>query len=160
MVREPRHPKRATFISAHKNKPSCVYSSFWRKEPELFNFADNPQETTTLAEKNPEEFAELSAKLDQMLKDTDALLPSDNPKPRKEPLAKWQQPECKSSHGFTVRHQRSRCARREPELAWETAETAGYTTHRLTKGTILAGNPANRSLKSSSEVGKPSPPVC
>lgn len=62
---------------------------YWKKKQELFNLADDPQETTNLAEKNPKEFAELSAKLDGMLKDTDALLPFKNPKPRKESLTKW-----------------------------------------------------------------------
>jgi arylsulfatase A-like enzyme len=62
---------------------------YWKEDPELFNLADDPQETTNLAERNPEEFAELSANLDQMLKDTDALLPFNNPKPRKKPLTKW-----------------------------------------------------------------------
>jgi len=31
----------------------------------------------------------MNAKLDALLEDTDALLPFENPKPRKRPLKKW-----------------------------------------------------------------------
>lgn len=62
---------------------------YWKKEPELFNLAKDPYETNNLTEKESEEFQRMSAKLNAMLKETGALLPFKNPKPRKKPLTKW-----------------------------------------------------------------------
>lgn len=62
---------------------------YWLKEPELFNLATDPGESNNLAAKKPEKFKELNAKLDAFLKETDALLPFDNPKPREKPMTKW-----------------------------------------------------------------------
>ena len=62
---------------------------YWKKDPELFNLANDPGEQTNLAKDQPEKFNEMNAKLDALLKDTDALLPFENPKPRKKPLEKW-----------------------------------------------------------------------
>ncbi|MBT8044835.1 MAG: sulfatase [Verrucomicrobiae bacterium] len=62
---------------------------YWQKEPELFNLAKDPGERHNLARKEPAKFKQLNAKLDAMLKETDALLPFKNPKPRKKPLLKW-----------------------------------------------------------------------
>ncbi len=62
---------------------------YWKKEPELFNLAKDPGERNNLADQEPAKFKELDAKLDALLKDTDALLPFKNPRPRKKPLVKW-----------------------------------------------------------------------
>jgi len=61
---------------------------YYKKEPELFNLAKDRGEQTNLAEKEPKKFAELNAKLDAMLKETDALLPVKNPNPKKD-FNKW-----------------------------------------------------------------------
>ncbi|HKK18862.1 MAG TPA: hypothetical protein VJ952_09310 [Opitutales bacterium] len=62
---------------------------YWLKEPELFNLARDPGERHNLAASEPAKFTEMNAKLDALLEDTDALLPFENPKPRKRPLKKW-----------------------------------------------------------------------
>ncbi len=60
----------------------------WKKPPELFNLADDPGEQKNLAGTHPEKLAELQAKLDDFLKQTGALHPSENPDP-KSPFEKW-----------------------------------------------------------------------
>ncbi len=62
---------------------------YWRKDPELFNLAKDPGERNNLAKSEPEKFAEMNAKLDALLKETDALLPFKNPRQPKKPLEKW-----------------------------------------------------------------------
>lgn len=62
---------------------------YWRKDPELFNLAKDLGERNNLADAEPEKFAEMNAKLDALLKNTDALLPFKNPRPRKKPLETW-----------------------------------------------------------------------
>lgn len=75
--------------SAIRNGDWKLIRYYWKKEPELFNLANDLGERKNLAQVNREKFDELSAKLDAMLKDTDALLPFPNPKPAKRPLTKW-----------------------------------------------------------------------
>jgi len=75
--------------SAIRNGDWKLIRYYWNKEPELFNLANDLGERKNLAQVNREKFDELSAKLDAMLKDTDALLPFPNPKPAKRPLTKW-----------------------------------------------------------------------
>jgi arylsulfatase A-like enzyme len=60
----------------------------WRKGTELYHLADDPGERTNLADARPEKTAELNAKLDAFLKDTDALMPFVNPDPA-DPFEKW-----------------------------------------------------------------------
>ncbi len=62
---------------------------YYKKEPELFNLANDPGEATNLAASEKEKFADLSAKLDAMLKETKALLPIPNPNPADKPFDKW-----------------------------------------------------------------------
>ena len=52
---------------------------YFKKEPELYNLADDPSERHNLAAKNPATLAELKTKLDAHLKETDALMPISNP---------------------------------------------------------------------------------
>jgi arylsulfatase A-like enzyme len=60
----------------------------WKKAPELYNLSGDPGERTNLAEARPEKVAELHAKLDDFLKATDALTPTENPNP-KTPFENW-----------------------------------------------------------------------
>jgi len=62
---------------------------YWLKEPELFNLANDPGERNNLASAEPEKFKEMNAALDALLKDTDALLPFENPRQPQRPLEKW-----------------------------------------------------------------------
>lgn len=61
---------------------------YWKKGLELYNLADDPEEQRNLADANPEKVKELKAKLDAFRKDTDALMPTPNPK-AKQPFNKW-----------------------------------------------------------------------
>ncbi len=61
---------------------------YHKKDPELYNLADDPGELRNLATDHPAKLAELKAKLEHFLKDTAAVLPSPNPK-AKEPFDKW-----------------------------------------------------------------------
>ncbi len=60
----------------------------WKKGTELYNLADDPGETKDLAESRPEITKKLSAALDKLLTETDALLPTVNPKAAKN-FDKW-----------------------------------------------------------------------
>jgi arylsulfatase A-like enzyme len=60
----------------------------WRKGTELYHLANDPGERTNLADARPEKTAELNAKLDAFLKDTDALMPFVNPDPE-DPFESW-----------------------------------------------------------------------
>jgi arylsulfatase A-like enzyme len=60
----------------------------WKKGTELYNLADDPGETKNLAESRPEITKKLSAALDTLLTETDALLPTVNPKAAKN-FGKW-----------------------------------------------------------------------
>ncbi|MFZ9941518.1 MAG: sulfatase [Luteolibacter sp.] len=52
---------------------------YFKKEPELYNLADDPSERHNLATKNPAKLNELKTELDAHLKETDALMPISNP---------------------------------------------------------------------------------
>jgi len=63
---------------------------FYLKDAEeLYNLAEDPGERNNLADKEPAKARELAAKLDQMLKDTDAIMPIRNPAADGKPFEKW-----------------------------------------------------------------------
>ncbi len=61
---------------------------YFKKGTELFNLAEDPGEQNNLADKQPEKVKELNAVLDAKLKETDALMPIENPNAKK-PFDKW-----------------------------------------------------------------------
>lgn len=62
---------------------------YYKKGPELYNLAKDPGEHNNLAIKEEGKLIELSAKLDTMLKQTDALMPIENTKQGDKPFVKW-----------------------------------------------------------------------
>lgn len=60
----------------------------WHRGTELFNLKADPSERNNLAESHPEMVAKLRKKLDALHTDTQALMPTVNPKP-KLPFLKW-----------------------------------------------------------------------
>ncbi len=61
---------------------------YYQKGVELYNLAQDPGERQNIAGKYPPKVKELTAKLEAKLKATDALLPIENPNPKK-PFEKW-----------------------------------------------------------------------
>lgn len=61
---------------------------YFRKEPELFNLASDPSETTNVADENPEVVSRMQNELKQWREKTDALAPAENPDFDKE-FKKW-----------------------------------------------------------------------
>lgn len=61
---------------------------YYKKDLELFNLAKDPGEQNNSAKKHPRKIKRLLAKLEAMLKDTEALMPFENPNPAKN-FQKW-----------------------------------------------------------------------
>lgn len=61
---------------------------YYKKGIELYNLDRDPKEQFNLARQNPAKVKELSAKLEEMLEATDAILPIVNPNPKKD-FEKW-----------------------------------------------------------------------
>lgn len=74
--------------SAVRDGPWKLIRFHWRKGTELYHLEKDPGEKNNLAETQPEKVAELNAKLDAFLKETDALMPEPNPK-ASAPFDKW-----------------------------------------------------------------------
>ena len=74
--------------SAVRDGPWKLIRFHWRKGTELYHLGDDPGETKNLAAAKPEKVAELNSRLDAMLKDTRALMPTPNPQ-AKQPFDRW-----------------------------------------------------------------------
>ena len=61
---------------------------FWHKPVELFDLSKDPGERHNVADKHPEVVAKLKRKLKSFQDETDALMPTKNPDPKK-PFNKW-----------------------------------------------------------------------
>jgi arylsulfatase A-like enzyme len=61
---------------------------YYKKGVELYNLDRDPKEHFNLAKQNPAKVKELSAKLEDILKETDAIMPIVNPDPKKD-FGKW-----------------------------------------------------------------------
>ena len=61
---------------------------YWNKQPELYDLARDPGETSNLASTHPDKAAEMKKLLGTFLKDSKALLPTTNPNLKK-PFEKW-----------------------------------------------------------------------